>query len=52
MDIDPHVVGIEITESVFASNYDYVNKVIAQLRDAGCYVAIDDFGTGYSSMRE
>ena len=32
MDIDPHVVGIEITESVFASNYDYVNKVIAQLR--------------------
>ncbi|HHT90251.1 MAG TPA: EAL domain-containing protein [Firmicutes bacterium] len=51
MDIDPHVVGIEITESVFASNYDYVNKVIAQLRDAGCYVAIDDFGTGYSSMR-
>jgi EAL domain-containing protein (putative c-di-GMP-specific phosphodiesterase class I) len=50
MQIDPESIGIEITESVFASDYEYINKHIDKLRDAGIYIAIDDFGTGYSSL--
>ena len=50
MEIDPKLVGIEITESVFASDYDNLNAVIGKLREAGLHIAIDDFGTGYSSL--
>ena len=50
MHVNPHTIGIEITESVFASDYGYMNSIISKLRDAGLYIAIDDFGTGYSSM--
>ena len=50
MQINPQNVMIEITESVFASDYDNVNSIIKRLREAGLYIAIDDFGTGYSSL--
>lgn len=46
----PKNVGIEITESVFAADFDYINRVIGHLSDAGITVYIDDFGTGYSSL--
>lgn len=50
MRIDPKCVGIEITESVFASDFDHINSIIARLKKEGFYIAIDDFGTGYSSL--
>lgn len=50
MQIDPSNICIEITESVFLSDYDYINNIIDQLRKVGLHVAIDDFGTGYSSF--
>lgn len=50
MQVDPENIGIEITESVFASDYDEINKIINRLRDCGLKVAIDDFGTEYSSL--
>lgn len=50
MRIDPRHVGIEITESVFSSDFDRINKIIEKLKRAGFQVAIDDFGTGYSSL--
>ncbi len=50
MQVNPKNIGIEITESVFADNYDYINNIIEKFRDAGMYIAIDDFGTGYSSL--
>ncbi|NLC77233.1 MAG: EAL domain-containing protein [Clostridia bacterium] len=50
MRIDPKNVGIEITESVFASEYDTINNIIEKLKEAGLHIAIDDFGTGYSSL--
>lgn len=50
MQVNPKNIGIEITESVFASDYDLLNKVIGELKDAGLFVVIDDFGTGYSSL--
>lgn len=50
MHINPRNVGLEITESVFASDYDEINSIISRLKDAGLHIAIDDFGTGYSSL--
>jgi len=50
MGVNPKNVGIEITESVFAADFDNINSVIEKLRGAGLHIAIDDFGTGYSSL--
>jgi PAS domain S-box-containing protein len=50
MQIDPNCIGLEITESVFATDYEYINNHIERLREAGFHIAIDDFGTGYSSL--
>lgn len=35
MRIDPRHVGIEITESVFSSDFDRINKIIEKLKRAG-----------------
>ncbi len=50
MQIAPKNIIIEITESVFASDFEYINHLIDKLRGAGLNIAIDDFGTGYSSL--
>ncbi|NLZ43666.1 MAG: GGDEF domain-containing protein, partial [Clostridia bacterium] len=50
MQVNPGNIGIEITESVFACDFDRINNTIAGLREAGLRIAIDDFGTGYSSL--
>ena len=50
MQVNPRNIGIEITESVFASDYEAVNSIIEKLRETGLHIAIDDFGTGYSSL--
>lgn len=50
MHVNPEKLGIEITESVFASDYEDINNIIRKLKNAGIHIAIDDFGTGYSSL--
>lgn len=50
MRINPTNVFLEITESIFTSDFDKINNIIKKLGDAGLYIAIDDFGTGYSSL--
>jgi len=50
MRVDPANVCLEITESVFFTDFDSINNIIRELRDIGLYIAIDDFGTGYSSL--
>jgi diguanylate cyclase (GGDEF)-like protein/PAS domain S-box-containing protein len=42
--------GIEITESIFATDFDACIDVLKQLGDFGIRIALDDFGTGYSSL--
>ena len=50
MDASPKDLGIEITESVFTSDYSEINCILGELREKGMIIAIDDFGTGYSSL--
>ena len=50
MQVSAESVGLEVTESVFASNYQEINRILGELKDCGIRIAIDDFGTGYSSL--
>ena len=50
MQVNPENIGIEITESIFSTDYIEINNIISRLRDAGLQIAIDDFGKGYSSL--
>ncbi len=50
MQINPKNVVIEVTESVFISDFARINNIIRELREEGVFIAIDDFGTGYSSL--
>ncbi len=48
--VKPSHLELEITETVFLSSYDLVNRKLEELRELGVSIAIDDFGTGYSSF--
>ena len=50
MKIDHEAVIIEITESVFALDFERINSILNRLRETGIRIALDDFGTGYSSL--
>lgn len=48
--VDPENIALELTESIFASNYQEINRILGELKECGMRIAIDDFGTGYSSL--
>lgn len=50
LDINPEYLELEITESIFIYDYDYIKKTLCSLNDFGIKLALDDFGTGYSSL--
>jgi PAS domain S-box-containing protein len=50
MQINPEDICIEITESVFASDFEKINNTLDKLKNSGFNLAIDDFGVGYSSL--
>ncbi len=50
MGVKAQNICLEITESIFAANYQEINRILKPLRNAGIKIAIDDFGTGYSSL--
>lgn len=49
-DIPLKNVVLELTEHVYADNFEKLNESIESLRQHGIRLAIDDFGTGYSSL--
>ncbi len=50
VDLDPHCLVVELTESVVMENPEAVRSLLMQLRVKGVRVALDDFGSGYSSF--
>ncbi|MDP4145003.1 MAG: EAL domain-containing protein [Bacillota bacterium] len=48
--LNPRLLELEITETIFTKNYDKIVQTIAELKEIGLKIAIDDFGIGYSSL--
>jgi diguanylate cyclase (GGDEF)-like protein/PAS domain S-box-containing protein len=48
--LDPHLLEIEITESVLMQDSEASTSVLQALKAIGVQLALDDFGTGYSSL--
>lgn len=48
--IEPNLLRLEITESVYAQSKDIMFKTITKLQEYGFKVLMDDFGSGYSSL--
>ena len=49
-EISPHLIELEITESILMNNAEKARCTLRELRDFGVNLAIDDFGMGYSSL--
>ena len=47
---DPRRLKIELTESLFAGNFDDIAAAMTLLQGKGVTFALDDFGTGFSSL--
>lgn len=50
LEIAPHFIELELTETVLAKNIDRAQSILKQLAHMGVHLALDDFGTGYSSL--
>ena len=48
--LDPKLLRLELTESVFVENEAAAARCLHRLRQLGVKMSIDDFGTGYSSL--
>ena len=48
--LDPSLLILEMTETIFIADGDRAMTVIADLRAMNVQLALDDFGTGYSSL--
>lgn len=48
--LDPSLIHIEITESIFVEKSSKSVKIINALKEMGFTLSLDDFGTGYSSI--
>jgi diguanylate cyclase (GGDEF)-like protein/PAS domain S-box-containing protein len=47
---DPGQLGVEVTESMLASETEFAARVLGDLRAIGIEISLDDFGTGYSNL--
>lgn len=49
-ELDPFLIGIEITESAFTDNLEEIRLVTERLHQYGFRIFMDDFGSGSSSL--
>lgn len=50
LDFPPHLLEIEITESVIMESVELISEKLRLVQALGVTIALDDFGTGYSSL--
>lgn len=50
IDINPHCLKLELTESMVLENVDIIIEKMQRLNQLGIDFSMDDFGTGYSSL--
>jgi diguanylate cyclase len=48
--LPPHMLELELTESVLIEDSERLSTTLANLRNVGVHFSIDDFGTGYSNL--
>jgi EAL domain-containing protein (putative c-di-GMP-specific phosphodiesterase class I) len=48
--LDPHLIELEITESVLMRNPEHATRLLRHLKEMGILLSVDDFGTGHSSL--
>ncbi|BAQ61956.1 diguanylate cyclase/phosphodiesterase with PAS/PAC sensor [Geminocystis sp. NIES-3708] len=48
--VNPHLLKIEITETILMNNYDHAKQILDQIQSRNLKISLDDFGTGYSSL--
>lgn len=48
--LEPHYLGLELTESVFMNQAEQVVEALEELRRMGIEIVIEEFGTGYTSL--
>lgn len=51
MELLPHNLALELTETVAIKHLEAGRHQLAQLRNNGFNISLDDFGTGYSSLQ-
>jgi len=49
-DLPPHLLTLELTESVLVASGERAEQQLNVLKDRGVKLALDDFGTGYASL--
>lgn len=50
IEVDPKLIGIEITETALMESFETNEAILNELIELGIQVSLDDFGTGYSSL--
>ena len=48
--LDPKLLHMEVTESLYIEDAEKLRPIIEEIRDLGIKVELDDFGSGYSSL--
>lgn len=49
-EVNPALLPLEVTESAFTKDTDYLFKCVEELQESGFPFSMDDFGSGYSSL--
>ena len=48
--LEPHYLGLEITEGLLMQESEHVARTLGELKAMGIEISLDDFGTGYSNL--